>query len=53
MCITKLKTLKFKNIKKMSFYKGLFESFSFYFRKHEVMTLFSKNPITFEREQVI
>ena len=43
-----------KKFKKISIYKGpAFESVRFYLRKCKVMTLFSKDPITFRREQVI
>ena len=47
----KLKKLRNK-FTKTSFYKGPFQSVSFYFRKYKVMIPFSKDPITFGREQV-
>ena len=42
-----------KKFKKTSIYEGPFESIRFYFREYKVMTPFSKNTITFWREQVI
>ena len=45
---------KLRNIfEKTSVHKGPFESVSFYIRKYNVMTPFSKDPITFGSEEVM
>ena len=50
MCITKLQKIEVElrilrnKFKKTYIYKRLFELFSFYFRKHKIMTPFFKNP---------